>query len=522
MACAAMVIFFALTSCSQGGGVIRTEVPERPVGQEDVLGLRVPAMDTVRIGFVGLGMRGESAVSRYVYVPWTKIVALCDVEPERVQKCVDHLVAKGVLEAGAMDAGSAASEGDPATSAGAEGNPETVALTAAEPTGNPESAALTTAEPTGNPETTIDGHGIGTYVGLEGYKELCERDDIDLVYICTAWQHHVPIALYAMEHGKHVAIEVPAATSLEDCWALVNTAERTRLHCIMLENCCYDFFELSALQMARNNVFGEVLHVEGAYHHNLIDYWDQYWDNWRLDYNSKHKGDVYPTHGFGPICQVLNIHRGDRLKTLVAMETKSVNGRKWQKRFQGEDMPDFQNGDQTCTMIETQNGKTVLIEHNVMTPHPYNRMYQIVGTEGYAAKYPINVYSLCEEKMDEIGLDHPANFDFHGALTEEQVAALRDKYPTPILDDELEALSKKVGGHGGMDFLMDYRLIYCLHNGLPLDMDVYDLAEWCCVSELGAISIENGCAPVEVPDFTRGAWDRLDGFQYAFADGSFK
>ncbi len=469
-----------LTSCSGGGGVIRTEVPARVAGQEDVLGLRVQAMDTVRIGFVGLGMRGEDAVRRYVYVPWTKIVALCDVEPERVQRSVDYLVAQGVMEA----------------------------------TTQPGTTATTQVE--------TRNEGIATYTGLEGYKELCERDDIDLVYICTDWQHHVPIALYAMEHGKHVAIEVPAATTLEDCWALVNTAERTQLHCIMLENCCYDFFELSALEMARNNVFGEVLHVEGSYHHNLIDFWDEYWENWRLDYNSTHKGDVYPTHGFGPVCQVLDIHRGDRLKTLVAMETKSVNGIRNMKRFQGKDMQDFQNGDLTCTIIETQNGKTILIQHDVMTPRPYNRMYQIVGTEGYAAKYPINVYSLSEEKMDEIGLEYPDGFNFHGALEPQQAEALRAKYPTPILDADLETLSKEVGGHGGMDFLMDYRLIYCLHNGLPLDMDVYDLAEWCCVSELGAISIKNGCAPVEVPDFTRGAWNRANGFKYAFADGSFK
>ncbi len=459
MVCVALLMVCSLMSCSQG--IIKTDVPARPAGQEDVLGLRVPAIDTVRIGFVGLGARGTMAVYRYVYVPWTKITALCDAEPDHLQRSVDLLADRGI-----------------------------------------EVAA--------------------TYTGLEGYKELCERDDIDLVYICTDWVHHVPVALYAMEHGKHVAIEVPSATTLEDCWALVNTAERTRLHCIMLENCCYDFFELSALQMAKSNVFGEVVHVEGSYHHNLFNYWDKYWSNWRLEYNSTHKGDIYPTHGLGPVCQVLNIHRGDRMKTLVAMETKSVNGVKNQKHFQGVDMPDFQNGDLTCTMIRTELGKTILIEHDVMTPRPYNRMYQIVGTEGYAAKYPIGIYSLCEEKMDEIGIGYADGFDFHGPLEESQAEALRTKYPTPILDDELEALSKTVGGHGGMDFLMDYRLMYCLHNGLPLDMDVYDLAEWCCISELGAISIKNGCAPVEVPDFTRGAWNKVDGFKYAFADGSFK
>ncbi len=257
-------------------------------------------------------------------------------------------------------------------------------------------------------------------------------------------------------------------------------------------------------------------------HHNLTDYWDGYWRNWRLDFNSGHKGDVYPTHGLGPVCQAMNIHRGDRMKTLVAMETRSVNGVKSVKRYQGIDMPDFQNGDQTCTMISTELGKTILIEHNVMTPRPYDRMYQLVGSDGYAAKYPVEQFNLRKEKMTEAGIDFDEDFNIHGPLSAEQAKALYARYPSPILDKDLEELAKRVGGHGGMDFLMDYRLIYCLHYGLPLDMDVYDLAEWCSISELGAISIAHGSAPVEVPDFTRGAWDRIDGFSYAFADGSFK
>ena len=287
--------------------------------------------------------------------------------------------------------------------------------------------------------------------------------------------------------------------------------------------------------MARQGVFGDIIHAEGAYCHNLTDYWDGYWRNWRLEFNSKHKGDIYPTHGLGPVCQALNIHRGDRMKTLVAMDTPSANGIKSVKRFQNEDMPDFQNGDLTATMILTEKGKSILIEHDVMTPRPYNRMYQLVGTEGYAAKYPVEQWSISKGQADSLGLflneqnekgdglmNERDRIDFHGALPEDVVKKLQAKYPTPILDKDLEELAKRVGGHGGMDFLMDYRLNYCLHYGLPLDMDVYDLAEWCCIGELGAISIANGCAPVEVPDFTRGAWDKVDGFKYAFADGSMK
>ena len=163
---------------------------------------------------------------------------------------------------------------------------------------------------------------------------------------------------------------------------------------MQLENCVYDFFELTSLNMAQQGVFGEVLHVEGAYIHNLEDFWPYYWNNWRMDYNQKHRGDVYATHGMGPACQVLNIHRGDRMKTLVAMDTKAVNGPAYIKKSTGKEVKDFQNGDQTTTLIRTENGKTMLIQHNVMTPRPYSRMYQVVGADGYASKYPIEEYCL--------------------------------------------------------------------------------------------------------------------------------
>ena len=433
---------------------IKVEVPARPAGQENVIGLTVPAMDTVRIGIVGLGMRGSGAVSRLSYVPGVKINAICDLRPEAVEASLGILAQR---------------------------------------------------------EFPVP----ATYSGDEySYRELCERDDIDLVYICTDWRHHTPVALYAMEHGKNVAIEVPAATTLEEIWSLVNTSEKTRRHCMMLENCCYDFFEMTVLTMARQGVLGEVIHGEGSYLHNLDPFWKEYWNNWRLDFNQNAKGDVYPTHGLGPVCQVMNIHRGDRFKTLVAMETKAVNGPKHVEARSGKECNDFQNADETSTMIQTEKGKTILIEHDVMTPRPYSRMYQIVGSEGYAGKYPVQQICLRENA----GGNGPADYQNLGeekTYSGEELAALMEKYRSPILTPELEALAKEVGGHGGMDFIMDYRLIYCLRNGLPLDMDVYDLAEWCCLAELGRLSIENGNVPVEVPDFTRGAWDQVKGFSYA-------
>ncbi len=451
---AATLLLAASCASDKSAGPIKVKVPARPAGQENVIGLTVPAMDTVRIGFVGLGARGPYAVDRYTYIPGVKIVALCDVVPDNVEKVQKALENRGFPRA-----------------AGYSGDTEV-------------------------------------------YKQLCERDDIDLVYICTDWVHHTPIALYAMEHGKNVACEVPMATSLEEIWALINMSEKTRKHCMMLENCCYDFFEMSCLTMAQAGVFGDILHVEGSYLHYLDPYWGGYWNNWRLDFNQKHKGDVYPTHGLGPIAQVLGIHRGDRFKTLVAMDTKPSNGPRAVKRMTGQNGDDFQNGDETSTMIRTENGKTILIEHDVLTPRPYDRMYQIVGSHGFAEKYPVERIVLRADQLQE----NPASEDLsEKLLNAEEMAQLQQKYRSPILTPELEELAKKVGGHGGMDFIMDYRLIYCLRNGLPLDMDVYDMAEWCCLAELGAISIEHGSMPVEVPDFTRGAWNQLKGFSYALA-----
>ena len=236
-----------------------------------------------------------------------------------------------------------------------------------------------------------------------------------------------------------------------------------------------------------------------------------------MDYNQKYRGDVYATHGMGPACQVLDIHRGDRMKTLVSMDTKAVNGPAYIKKRTGKAVKDFQNGDQTTTMIRTENERTMLIQHNVMTPRPYSRMYQVVGTDGFASKYPVAEYCLRPSQVSSTQIPDHENLNAHGAVPVDVKKALMAKYKSPILDNELEDTAKKVGGHGGMDYIMDYRLVYCLRNGLPLDMDVYDLAEWCCMAELTRLSIENNSAPVEVPDFTRGGWNKVKGYRHAFS-----
>ena len=345
------------------------------------------------------------------------------------------------------------------------------------------------------------------------WRKVTALPDVDLVYVATDWRTHAMMGVQAMKDGKHVAIEVPAAMSMDEIWALVNTSEQTRKHCMQLENCVYDFFELTTLNMVQHGLLGEVLHGEGAYIHGLQPYWNQYWNNWRMDFNRQHRGDVYPTHGLGPVCLAMNIHRGDKMNYLVSVDTKAVGNPAFIKESTGEEVKDFRNGEHTCTLIRTEKGHSILIEHNVTSPRPYNRMFQLTGTKGFANKYPVEGYLIAHDKNTGDGSDYE-NLEEHVYMSEEEKTALMEEYKHPIVKD-IEALAKEVGGHGGMDFIMDYRLIYCLQRGLPLDMDVYDLAEWCSLIPLTEISLDNNSAPVEVPDFTRGAWNKLSSVQFA-------
>ena len=428
------------------------KTPAREKGQKSVLELAVAPIKTVRIGFVGLGMRGAWAVERYMFIDGIEVVALCDKYPEKIAPMQEVLKKN-----------------------------------------NRRPAA--------------------EYSGEDGWKQLCERDDIDLVYICTDWLTHTPMCVYAMEHGKHVACEVPIAMTIKECWDLVNTAERTQRHCMMLENCCYDFYEMTTLNMAQQGLFGDIVHVEGSYIHNLNNFWNEYQDNWRLEYNQKHRGDVYPTHGMGPACQLLNIHRGDRMKTLVAVDSKSFNGLAAARKNMGAST--FANGDHTITLIRTERERLLEIQHNVYAERPYNRMYQLTGTEGFANKYPSEGYAFKNGNRLVAKIPEAASIkDSEQFVDDNLMAKIREAY-LPDLFKQIEEKARKVGGHGGMDYIMDYRLIYCLQNGLPLDEDVYDGVEWSCLNELTRISLENGCIPVEVPDFTRGEWNKVKGFRYA-------
>ncbi|MFA7089387.1 MAG: Gfo/Idh/MocA family oxidoreductase [Bacteroidales bacterium] len=442
----ALLIAGLLLSCSNNRQMLTFPEPPRPAGTTDVLELRCEPLDTVRVAFIGLGMRGSEAIRRYTFMEGVKVVALCDVVPENVENANEILVEKGFAPA-------------------------------------------------------------DTYTNPEDWKRVCEREDVDLVYVCTHWDLHTPIGVYAMEQGKHVALEVPAALTVDQCWQLVNTAEKTRRHCIQLENCNYDFFEMATLNMAQQGVFGEIVHAEGAYIHDLrylnFDDTTGYWNMWRLKHNQQENGNLYPTHGLGPIAHILNIHRGDRMDYLVSVSSAQFGMNDYAKEKFGEESEyaktTYLNGDMNTSVIRTVKEKTIMLQHDVTSPRPYSRLHTISGTKGFAQKYP----------RPGIALEP----DAHHFLTDNALDSLLSIYEHPIVK-EVGQKAREVGGHGGMDFIMDYRLVYCLRNGLPLDMDVYDAAEWSAIIELSRTSVANNGRPVRVPDFTRGSWEKLSEIEY--------
>lgn len=401
-------------------------------------GYAAPKLNTVRVGFIGLGMRGPEHLKNMTMLEGVEIKAVCDIRPQQANDALKM----------AKDAGH-------------------------------------------NPQVYTD--------TADAWKKLCDSKDIDLVFIATPWDMHTPMAVYAMQQGKHVCIEVPAAVTLDECWQLVETSEQTKQHCMMMENCCYDFFELFTLNMARQGFFGDIVHGEGAYIHNLLGLnFDKngYYEMWRLRENIQRNGNLYPTHGLGPICQLMNINRGEKMEYLISM-----SGRDFIMRNKAQELALKDNffepyayahyrGNMNTTSILTNAGRTIMIQHDVTSPNVYSRIHKVVGTKGTALKYP------------EPGKISNGGEDW---LKDDEVKSLTEKYQPPIVK-KVGELAKKVGGHGGMDFLMDWRTIDCLRNGLPLDQDVYDAALWSAISPLSEQSVANRSAAVDVPDFTRGSW----------------
>jgi len=396
---------------------------------------KAPALETVRVGFVGVGGMGTAHVRNLINIPGVEIRAVCDIVEERVQRSQNL-----VSEAG-------------------QARPE--------------------------------GYSRGPW----DFKRLCERDDIDLVFTATPWEWHVPVCLAAMQAGKHAATEVPAAVTLAECWQLVESSEKNRRHCIMMENCNYDKVEMMILRMVKSGVLGEILHAECGYLHDLREVnHDMNGEGvWRRAHAMKRNGDLYPTHGLGPVAQCLDINRGNAFDYLVSFGTKT----RWLHLYAvdrfGPESPEaketFKLSDIVTTLIRTHRGETIVLKHDTNSPRPYSRDILVQGTRGLVRKYP-------EPKVYIEGRSKPHQWD--------AIDSYMDEYNHPVWR-ELEEQSRGAG-HGGMDFIEDCRLVRALQNGLVPDMDVYDAVTLSAISELSAQSIAGRGKPVPVPDFTRGAW----------------
>lgn len=348
--------------------------------------------------------------------------------------------------------------------------------------------------------------------GQDAWQDIAKRDDVDVVVIATPWDLHVPMAVAMMKGGKHAFVEVSAAVTLKECWELVDTSERTQRHCVMMENCCYGESELLVLNMVREGVFGDLTHGEAAYIHDLRGMLFALGTegDWRREYHKKYDGNLYPTHGLGPVAQYMGINRGDRFKFVVSVSSPELGLTKWrdEKKPNGgkHASEKYVTGDMNTSIIKTELGRTIMVQHDIISPRPYSRINMLSGTGGTFVGYP-----------DRMALDNPAKYDFktgsHEWLSGGEMNTLREKFKHPLLKRLAE--NAKGGGHGGMDVVMMCRHLECIRDGQTPDSTVYDAAAWSSILQLSTQSVVSGSLPVDIPDFTRGAWKALKPLEIA-------
>lgn len=399
-----------------------------------MIGVPFEAREQVRLGIIGVGGRGTSLLNDLLAVDKVQIKAICDLVPDKVahaQKLV--------------------------TSAG-----------------QPEPAGFSKGE--------------------WDFKNLNQLE-LDIVYIATPWNWHVPMALDVMKNGKHAAVEVPTCTTLQECWDVVNTSEATRKHCVILENCCYGEMEMMVLGMVHDGLFGTITHGEGAYLHDLrkILTANEGEGLWRRVPHMKRNGDLYPTHGLGPVAHYMDVHRGDRFDYMVSLSSQEASlGEFVKETFPAGDPKRSEKyvcGDMNTSIIKTVKGRTILVQHNVVSPRPYSRLNHISGTKGMFADYPPRIF-----------------IDGEGKEEWQPIDSFRDKYQHPLWKTGGD-MARKTGGHGGMDYIMNFRLMDCIKRGLPPDIDVYDAAAWSAPTPLSEASVAANGASQKFPDFTRGKWN---------------
>jgi predicted dehydrogenase len=393
-----------------------------------------PPIADVRVAYVGVGLQGGGHVRNLLRIPGCRITAVCDIREERTDWATRQITGAG----------------------------------------QPAPAVYTR--------------------GPRDFERLCETEDVDLVYTATPWEWHVPVMLAAMKNGKHAATEVPAAMSLDDCWAMVEAAEKHKKHCVMMENCNYDRMEMMVFHLVRRGLFGEILHAEGGYLHDLrgIKFENRNEGLWRRAWSMKLDGNLYPTHGLGPIANCLDINRGDRMDYLVSMSSPSRGLQDWAREHFPEGAPErretFVLGDVNTSLIKTARGRTIMVQHCTNLPRPYSRIHLVQGSKGLFQGYPNRVYIEGRGRNDQWV---PAT-------------ELQAEFEHPLWKELAE--QAQGAGHGGMDYIEDYRLIKCLRDGLPMDMTVYDAAALSSVVGASCESVARDGRPIRIPDFTRGRW----------------
>ncbi|GAB7029719.1 Gfo/Idh/MocA family oxidoreductase [Streptomyces sp. NPDC021749] len=422
----------AATPVSAGAATGAAAAPEAK--GRTMIGVPFERRSTVRVGIIGLGNRGGSMIDLFLAMPGAQVVALCDPVKEKTARA-----AKKVTTAG-----------------------------------QPAPAVYTN--------------------GDHDFEQLCKRGDIDFVYVATPWDRHFEMAKTAMLNGKHVGVECPIALRLDHLWELVDLSERTRRHCMQLENCCYGKNEMRVLRMAHAGLFGELLHGAGAYIHDLrgLMFDPKYYEGpWRRLWHTRLRGDLYPNHGFGPVANYMDLNRGDRAVRITSMGSPARGLAAYRKEHMPADDPSWKESyiesDRTVSLVQTAKGRLIRLEHDVSTPHPYSRINSLGGTKGLFEDYPERIYLEPDQNNDQWG-------DF-GTYAEWDHWLWKEHANPP-------------GGHGGMDYMLVFRLIQCMRLGLVPDFDVYDAATWTAPVPLSDRSIKANGAPQEIPDFTRGLWKK--------------
>ena len=435
-------------------GAAREQAQARPAGPGGtMMGVAFERRDKVRLGLVGCGGRGTSLLHDLLGIDGVEVKAVCDIVPEKVARAQASVVKAGQKQ--------------------------------------PEGYAK----------------------GDHDFERLCKRGDLDLVYVATPWNWHVPMAVAAMENGVHAAVEVPSAVTLEECWRLVDVSERTRRHCMILENCCYGWNELLVLNLVRAGMLGELTHAECAYIHDLrqVELFKTDGEGlWRRFEHVSRNGNLYPTHGLGPVARYLDVHRGDRFTRLVSMSPPSLGLQAYRDRALAADDPrrkeTYACGDVNTSLIQTAKGRTVLLQHDVVSPRPYSRINMISGTLGTFADYPPRIFF---DEASKLATPRKKGEDEDWKPVEQspkkrKSGGIEDRYEDALWR-KLAKVAEK-GGHGGMDYVMSWRLVECMREGLPPDLNVYDAAAWSAPAALSELSVSRGSAPVDFPDFTRGRW----------------